>query len=104
MLRLPPRSTLFPSPTLFESAAAVFGGAVLFRPVQSPPYSAALCFSDRSARRGIRRRRVFGGRLPGDMLLSREEMTFDWNGARLDPVRDRAVLGWMMNQFLYGEV
>jgi len=38
------------------------------------------------------------------MLLSREEMTFDWEGARLDPVRDRAVLGWMMNQFLYGEV
>lgn len=38
------------------------------------------------------------------MLLSREEMTFDWGGARLDPVRDRAVLGWVMNQFLYGEV
>ena len=38
------------------------------------------------------------------MLLSREEMTFDWGGARLDPARDRAVLGWMMNQFLYGEV
>ncbi|HYZ90069.1 MAG TPA: ferritin-like domain-containing protein [Myxococcales bacterium] len=38
------------------------------------------------------------------MLLSREEMTFDWSGARLDPVRDRAVLGWVMNQFLYGEV
>src|SRR5919201_4058280 len=38
------------------------------------------------------------------MLLSREEMTFDWGGARLHPQRDRAVLGWMMNQFLYGEV
>jgi bacterioferritin (cytochrome b1) len=38
------------------------------------------------------------------MLLSRDEMTFDWSGARLDPVRDRAVLGWVMNQFLYGEV
>ena len=38
------------------------------------------------------------------MLLSREEMTHDFGGARLDPVRDRAVLGWMMNQFLYGEV
>jgi hypothetical protein len=38
------------------------------------------------------------------MLLSRDEMTFDWGGAHLDPVRDRAVLGWMMNQFLYGEV
>jgi len=38
------------------------------------------------------------------MLLSREEMTFDFRGARLDPVRDKALLGWMMNQFLYGEV
>jgi hypothetical protein len=38
------------------------------------------------------------------MLLNREEMTFDWNGARLHPVRDRSVLGWVMNQFLYGEV
>src|SRR5947208_2420783 len=31
-------------------------------------------------------------------------MTFDFGGARLDPVRDRQLLGWMMNQFLYGEV
>jgi bacterioferritin (cytochrome b1) len=38
------------------------------------------------------------------MLLSREEMTFDFGGARLDPHRDRQLLGWMMNQFLYGEV
>jgi len=38
------------------------------------------------------------------MLLSRAEMTFDWSGARLEAVRDRAVLGWVMNQFLYGEV
>ncbi len=38
------------------------------------------------------------------MLLSREEMTFDFGGARLDPIRDREILGWMMNQFLYGEV
>src|ERR671926_698997 len=38
------------------------------------------------------------------MLLSRDDMTFDWSGARLHPVRDRAVLGWVMNQFLYGEV
>ena len=38
------------------------------------------------------------------MLLSRAEMTFDFGGARLDPVRDQALLGWMMNQFLYGEV
>jgi bacterioferritin (cytochrome b1) len=38
------------------------------------------------------------------MLLTRQEMTFDFGGARLDPVRDRELLGWMMNQFLYGEV
>ena len=38
------------------------------------------------------------------MLLSREEMTFDFGGARLDPARDKALLGWMMSQFLYGEV
>ncbi len=38
------------------------------------------------------------------MLLTREEMTFDFGGARLDPARDRQLLGWMMNQFLYGEV
>ena len=38
------------------------------------------------------------------MLLTREEMSFDFGGARLDPVRDKALLGWMMNQFLYGEV
>lgn len=38
------------------------------------------------------------------MLLSRQEMTFDFGGARLEAVRDKALLGWMMNQFLYGEV
>src|SRR3979411_2066666 len=38
------------------------------------------------------------------MLLTREEMSFDFGGARLDPLKDREVLGWMMNQFLYGEV
>jgi len=38
------------------------------------------------------------------MLLTREEMTFDFGGARLDPARDKAMLGWIMNQFLYGEV
>ena len=38
------------------------------------------------------------------MLLSREEMTFDFRGARLRPDRDRRLLGWMTNQFLYGEV
>ena len=38
------------------------------------------------------------------MLLSREEMTFDFGDARLDPVRDRELLVWIFNQFLYGEV
>ncbi|HUJ29423.1 MAG TPA: ferritin-like domain-containing protein [Myxococcales bacterium] len=38
------------------------------------------------------------------MLLTREEMTFDFGGARLRVERDRRLLGWMMNQFLYGEV
>lgn len=38
------------------------------------------------------------------MLLSRDEMTFDFRGARLDPRRDAELLGWMVNQFLYGEV
>ena len=38
------------------------------------------------------------------MLLSREEMTFDFGGAKLDPANDREILGWMFNQFLYGEV
>ncbi|MEZ4367954.1 MAG: ferritin-like domain-containing protein [Kofleriaceae bacterium] len=38
------------------------------------------------------------------MLLSREEMTFDFGGATLDPARDREVLRWIFSQFLYGEV
>jgi bacterioferritin (cytochrome b1) len=38
------------------------------------------------------------------MLLTREEMTFDFAGAKLDPSRDRDLLEWMFNQFLYGEV
>src|SRR5215831_14077633 len=38
------------------------------------------------------------------MQLTREEMTFDFRGAKLDPVRDRKILAWMMNQFLYGEI
>jgi len=31
-------------------------------------------------------------------------MTFDFAGAKLDPARDKKILAWMMNQFLYGEV
>jgi len=38
------------------------------------------------------------------MLLTREEMSFDFQGGTLDPVRDRAMIEWMMNQFLYGEM
>jgi bacterioferritin (cytochrome b1) len=38
------------------------------------------------------------------MLLTREEMTFDFGGARLDPDRDREMIEWMLNQFLYGEM
>ncbi|HEY1558735.1 MAG TPA: ferritin-like domain-containing protein [Kofleriaceae bacterium] len=38
------------------------------------------------------------------MLLTREEMTFEFGGAKLDPTRDRELLEWMFNQFLYGEV
>jgi hypothetical protein len=38
------------------------------------------------------------------MLVSREEMQFDFGGARFDIVRDRELLVWIFNQFLYGEV
>ena len=38
------------------------------------------------------------------MLLTREEMTFEFGGAKLEPARDKKILGWMLNQFLYGEV
>lgn len=38
------------------------------------------------------------------MLLTRAEMTFDFQGDRFDPVRDADFLAWAFNQFLYGEV
>jgi len=38
------------------------------------------------------------------MLLSRPEMTLDFGGAKFDPGRDREILGFIFNQFLYGEV
>lgn len=38
------------------------------------------------------------------MLVTREEMAFDFGGARLDPARDKTILAWIFNQFLYGEV
>jgi hypothetical protein len=41
--------------------------------------------------------------MPG-MLLSREEMTLEFGGAKLDPARDREILRFIFNQFLYGEI
>ncbi len=38
------------------------------------------------------------------MLLTREEMTHDFGGARFDPIADRDLLAFFFNQFLYGEV
>src|SRR3982750_3762678 len=38
------------------------------------------------------------------MLLPREEMTYDFGGAKLDPSGDKELLEWMFIQFLYGEV
>ncbi|HXV59671.1 MAG TPA: ferritin-like domain-containing protein [Vicinamibacteria bacterium] len=38
------------------------------------------------------------------MLLSRGEMSFDFEGARFDIDRDRELLAWTFSQFLYGEV
>jgi hypothetical protein len=40
------------------------------------------------------------------MLISREELRFDWGDARFDLSRpeERKLLAWIFNQFLYGEV
>jgi hypothetical protein len=38
------------------------------------------------------------------MLITREEATFDFGGARFDLERDRDVLAWIFSQYLYGEV
>ena len=38
------------------------------------------------------------------MLLTRAEMSLDFRGERLDPARDREILRFIFNQFLYGEV
>jgi hypothetical protein len=38
------------------------------------------------------------------MLVSREEMRFDFGGARFRLPRDAKLLGWIFDQFLYGEV
>ena len=38
------------------------------------------------------------------MLLTREEMSFDWKGAKLRAVEDKDALAFAFSQFLYGEV
>lgn len=38
------------------------------------------------------------------MLLTRDEMRFDFDGARFELPRDRESLGFVFSQFLYGEV
>lgn len=38
------------------------------------------------------------------MLLTRDEQTYDFGGARFDLQADRDVLAWIFSQFLFGEV
>ena len=38
------------------------------------------------------------------MLITRDEASFDFGGARFDLERDRDVLAWIFSQYLYGEV
>lgn len=38
------------------------------------------------------------------MLLTRDEQTYEFGGARFDLDRDRDVLSWIFSQFLFGEV
>jgi hypothetical protein len=45
-----------------------------------------------------------GGYAWADVLITREEMAFDFGGARFDLERDREVLAWIFSQCLYGEV
>jgi len=40
----------------------------------------------------------------GQMLVPREALRFDFRGARFRLPRDAALLGWVFDQFLYGEV
>jgi hypothetical protein len=40
----------------------------------------------------------------GGMLVSREEMRFEFGGAKFRLPRDAELLGWIFDQFLYGEV
>jgi hypothetical protein len=38
------------------------------------------------------------------MLLAHEDMHFDFGAAKLDPRRDKDILVWAVQQFLYGEI
>ena len=38
------------------------------------------------------------------MLLTRDEIAFDFGGARLDPIADKEAIEWAIAQFLYGEM
>jgi bacterioferritin (cytochrome b1) len=38
------------------------------------------------------------------MLLTREEISFDFEGVKLDPVADKDAVEWIIAQFLYGEM
>jgi hypothetical protein len=40
----------------------------------------------------------------GGMLVTREEMRFDFGGAKFRLPQDAQLLGWIFDQFLYGEV
>ncbi len=40
----------------------------------------------------------------GGMLVSREEMRFDFGGAKFRLPRDAELLKWILDQFLYGEI
>ena len=40
----------------------------------------------------------------GGMLISRQEMQFDFRGAKFRFPRDAQLLSWILDQFLYGEV
>ncbi len=44
------------------------------------------------------------GRPASGMLVSRAELRFDFGGAQFRLPRDTALLGWVADQFLYGEV
>src|SRR4029078_7707985 len=69
------------------------------RPDGHDPLAGASC----GGRRADRSRKVYSGRMAA-MLLTRDEMSFDFAGDTLDPVRDKELVEWVMNQFLYGEM